>query len=162
MGDATVAGIHVIAEPTSQDVIITRTFDAPRERVFAMYTDPELIPRWWGPERLTTVVEEMEVRPGGRWRHVQHDSDGTTFGFHGVYHDVVAPERIVNTFEFEGPGQVSLDITTFSEAGDRTTLTIHSVYPSVAARDGMLGPGALGGLSESMQRIAALLESDNA
>ncbi len=160
MADGAVAGIDVVAERDTQEVVIMRTFDASPDRVFDVYTNPALIPRWWGPHRMTTIVEEMETQPGGRWRFVQHDPEGNTFAFHGVYHDVVAPERIVSTFEFEGsPGHVSLDTATFARSGDRTTLTIHSVFQSVADRDGMLGAGMLEGLSESLQRIDAALST---
>ncbi|HEY6468203.1 MAG TPA: SRPBCC family protein [Candidatus Dormibacteraeota bacterium] len=158
MASTSVAGIDVVAAPNTQEVIITRTFQASRERVFKVYTDPARIPKWWGPARLTTVVETMEVRPGGRWRHVQSEADGTEYAFHGVYHDVVAPERLVNTFEYEGaPGQVSLDCTTFAETGGTTTVSIHSVFPSVGARDAMLQEGMTDGLAESMRRIDDLL-----
>jgi uncharacterized protein YndB with AHSA1/START domain len=158
MPHSAIAGIDVVAERNTQEVVIIRTFDASPDRVFDVYTSPALIPRWWGPHRMTTVVEEMEVRPGGRWRFVQHDPEGNTFIFRGVYHDIVAPKRIVSTFEFEGaPGHVSLDTATFTSAGSRTTLTIHSVFQSVADRDGMLGAGMMDGLSESLQRIDAVL-----
>jgi uncharacterized protein YndB with AHSA1/START domain len=159
MARTSVAGIDAVAEPATQEVVVTRTFDASRERVFAIYTDPALIPQWWGPARMTTIVETMEVRPGGRWRHVSHDPDGNVFAFHGVYHDVVAPERLVSTFEFEGtPGQVSLDTVTFAETGGRTTLTVRSIFGSVDDRDEMLNAGMLDGMSESMRRIDVLLE----
>jgi uncharacterized protein YndB with AHSA1/START domain len=159
MAHTAVAGLDVVAERDTQEVVIVRTFDASPDRVFDVYTNPALIPRWWGPHRMTTIVEEMEVRPGGRWRFVQHDRDGNTFAFRGVYHDVISPTRIVNTFEFEGtPGHVSLDTATLAPAGDRTTLTLHSIFQSVADRDGMLAAGMLDGLSESMQRIDAVLQ----
>ena len=158
MANTSVAGIDVIAAPNSQEVLVTRTFQASRDRVFSVYTDPALIPQWWGPARLTTVVELMDVQPGGKWRHVQREADGTEYAFHGVYHDVVVPERLVSTFEYEGtPGQVSLDFTTFAESGGTTTVSIHSIFPSVSARDGMLEEGMTDGLAESMRRIDQLL-----
>ena len=72
-----------------------------------------LIPQWWGPARFTTTIDKLDVRPGGSWRFVQRDAAGNEYAFHGVYHEVVSPERIVDTFEFEGmPGHVSLETTT--------------------------------------------------
>ena len=160
MARSAVAGLDVVAETNMQEVVIVRTFNAPPDRVFNVYTNPALIPRWWGPHRMTTIVEEMEARPGGRWRFVQHDPEGNTYLFRGVYHDVIAPKTIVSTFEFLGaPGHVSLDTATFEPAGGGTTLTIRSVFQSIADRDAMLEAGMLDGLSESLQRIDAVLET---
>ena len=125
-----------------QEIVGTRTFDAPRDLVFKTMTDPNLVPRWWGPRNHTTKVDEMEVRPGGRWRYVQHDTDGNEAAFHGVYHDVSAPERLVFTFEFEGvPGHVLLETVTLEEVDGKTRLTDQSVFQSVADRDGMVASG---------------------
>ena len=97
--------MNLIAEPGKQEIIITRLFDAPRELVFKAYTDPNLIPQWWGPKNLTTTVNKMDVREGGVWRFVQRDGEGNEYAFHGVYHAIASPERLVYTFEFEGmPG----------------------------------------------------------
>jgi uncharacterized protein YndB with AHSA1/START domain len=148
------AKTNVIAEPGKQEIIITRILDAPRDLVFKAYTDPNVIPQWWGPRDLTTVVDQMEVRPGGIWRFVHRDAEGNEYGFHGVYHDVVSPERIVSTFEFEGvPGHVLLATMTFEEQDGKTKLTDASVFQSVEDRDGMLQSGMEGGASESMDRL---------
>jgi len=73
--------------------------------VFKAYTDPSIIPHWWGRRRLTTMVDKMDVRPGGVWRFVQRGPDGHEYAFNGVYREIVPPERLVQTFEFEGmPG----------------------------------------------------------
>lgn len=145
----------VTAEPGKQDFTITRTFDAPRELVFKLYTDPDRVAQWWGPG---TVVQEMEPRSGGRWRFVQRDDDGNEYGFHGVYHDITAPERVVNTFEFEGmPGHVLLETITFSEENGKTTYHSQSVFQSVEDRDGMLMSGMEEGASASLDRLEALL-----
>ena len=110
---------------------------------FKVYTDPEMLPRWWGPRYLTTTVDKMDVRPGGQWRFVQRTPDGREYGFHGVYHDVAGPERVVDTFEFEGmPGHVALETTTLEDlGGGRTLLTTHSVFQSVADRDAAANSG---------------------
>ena len=149
---------RIIAEPGKQEVIITRVFDAPRNHVFRAYTDPKLIPQWWGPERYTTVIDKMDVRPGGLWRFVQHDAEGNKYAFHGVYHEVLSPERIVDTFEFEGmPGHVSLETATFEAIGDKTKVTARSVFQTVEDRDGMVGSGMEKGVLDTMDRLAELL-----
>ncbi|HYP39948.1 MAG TPA: SRPBCC family protein [Chloroflexia bacterium] len=148
------AKTNVIAEPGKQEIIITRIVNAPRDLVFKAYTDPNAIPQWWGPRNLTTVVDQMDVRPGGIWRFVHRDAEGNEYGFHGVYHDVVSPDRIVSTFEFEGvPGHVLLATMTFEEQDGKTKLTDASVFQSVEDRDGMLQSGMEGGASESMDRL---------
>ena len=121
--------LKVVADPDTHDIVITRSFDAPLKLVFKAYTDPEAVPQWWGQSASETVVDELEAQAGGRWR-LEKDADGNDWGFHGVYHETVAPERIVNTFEFEGmPGHVLLETTTFEDQGGRTLMTSLSVFP---------------------------------
>ena len=149
---------RIIAEPGKQEIIMKRIYDAPRALVFKAYTDRAIIPQWWGPRRYATIVDKLDARPGGLWRFLNRDKDGTEYAFHGVYHEVAAPERIVATFEFEGvPGHVSLETLTLEESGGRTTLTNRSVFQSVADRDGMLQEGMEEGATETMDRLAELL-----
>lgn len=152
----------ILAEPGRQEMLITREFDAPRELVFKAFTDPELYIQWLGPRRLTMTLETFEPRSGGRWRYLQKDQSGNEFGFHGVYHEVRAPERIIDTFEFEGlpqAGHVALETLTLEELpGGRTRLTAQSVFQSVADRDGALQSGMEEGLHDSHERLTALLE----
>jgi uncharacterized protein YndB with AHSA1/START domain len=100
----------------------------------------------------------MDARPGGQWRFVQRDTAGHEYAFHGVYHEVRSPERIVDTFEFEGtPGHVSLETCLLEETGGRTKMTGRSVYQSVEDRDTMLEAGMEEGVLETMDRLAELL-----
>jgi uncharacterized protein YndB with AHSA1/START domain len=99
----------IIVEKGRQEVVVTRIFDSPRELVFNTYLDPDTIPDWWGPRFVTTTVDKMEARKGGIWRFIQQAPDGQIHAHNGVYHDVLSPERIVNTYEYEGyPGMVAL------------------------------------------------------
>lgn len=157
-GEPTAKTEYVI-EPGKQELTVTRVFDAPPELVFKAWTDPKLIAQWWGPREYTTTVEKMEVRPGGSWRFVHSNGQGT-HPFRGVYHDVVAPERVVGTFEYElVPGHVSLVSARFESLGGyKTRLVQHQVFESVEDRDGMVGSGMQRGSDESMDRLAELLE----
>ncbi len=149
-----------VIEPGRQDIVITRVFDAPREVVFKALTDPNLIPSWWGPARYETTVDRADVRPGGQWRYVSREADGTEYGFRGVYHDIVAPDRVVQTFEFEGmPGHVSLDTATLEEVDGKTKYVGVSVFQSVADRDGMAQSGMEEGASEGFDRLAEVIQS---
>jgi uncharacterized protein YndB with AHSA1/START domain len=147
------------ADPGKQEVVSMVVFNAPRALVFKACTDPALIPKWWGPRYLTTIIDRLELKPGGLWRFVQHDADGNEYAFHGVYHEVAAPERLVYTFEFEGtPGHVLLTTGTFESLPDgKTKVTEKSVFQSVEDRDGMLNTGMEKGATESMERLAELL-----
>ena len=150
---------NLIAEPGKQELVITRTFDAPPELVYRAYTEPDLVQQWLGPRRFTMVVDRWDAKPGGSWRYVHREPDGSSeYGFHGVFHAVEPNQRIVQTFEFEGvPGHVSLDSATFEGQNGQTKVTSHSVYQSVEDRDGMLGAGMESGMNEAMERLDELL-----
>lgn len=152
----------VFAEPGKQEILITREFDAPRELVFKACTDPTLVPQWWGPRNLSTEVDTMDVRPGGKWRFINRDVEGIEYAFHGVYHEILAPERIIQTFEFEGlpeTGHVTLETMKLEVLpGGRTRLSVQSVFQSVADRDGMLQSGMEEGLDDTYNRLAELLK----
>jgi len=146
--------MEVIVEPGRQDIVIKRDFDAPRDVVFAAMMDPNLIPQWWGPRRYETIVDAMEPRSGGRWRFINRDAQGNDLAFHGVYHSVEAPTRVIQTFEFEPvAGHVSLETMTLEEVDGRTLLTVVAVYQSVEDRDGMAASGMADGARETYERL---------
>lgn len=137
---------------------IVREFDAPRDLVFRAWTDPALLALWLGPSRYVMEVDVYEVRDGGRWRYVHRAPDGTGHGFRGVFHGTPSPDRMVQTFEYEGaPGHVSLDALTLEERGGRTLARIHSTHQSVEARDAMVAGGMEGGMNEGFARLDQLL-----
>lgn len=148
----------VIAEPGMHEIVMSRVFNAPRDLVFKTITDPELIPQWWGQRESLTIVDTMDVRAGGLWRYIQRDPHGNEYAFHGVYHSIT-PERVIDTFEFEGmPGHVILETMTLEAQPDGTTrVTVSSVFQSVADRDGMLASGMEDGSNESYDRLDELL-----
>ncbi|HEY1277025.1 MAG TPA: SRPBCC family protein [Thermoleophilaceae bacterium] len=147
-----------ITTPTDREIHVERIFDAPRDRVFAAYTDPTLIPEWWGPHDTTTVVDQMDVRAGGNWRFVSQDCDGNEAAFRGTYREVSPPERIVQTFEWEGmPGHVCVETATFEDLGDRTKVTTTSLFHTTEERDGMLESGMDKGMNETFARLDELL-----
>lgn len=144
-----------VTTPTDREIHVERVFDAPRDRVFAAFTDPKLIPEWWGP---TTVVDQMDVRTGGSWRFVAQNADGSEIAFRGNYREVTPPERIVQTFEMEGPwGNAHVETATFEEMGDRTKFTTTLLFDTTEERDGVLTHGGERGMNESYARLDALL-----
>ncbi|MDG0790552.1 SRPBCC family protein [Cohnella ginsengisoli] len=150
----------IIAEPNKQEVIVHRTFEAPRELVSRMWIDPAFIPEWWGPSVMTTTVDSLEAARGGIWRFISRDPAGNEYAYNGVYHEVTLPERLVHTYEFEGIDAVALVTVTFeSLPGGRTKLTETTLYPSIRIRDGALQSGMTEGMLELFDRFAALLAS---
>ena len=144
-----------VTTPTDREIHVERMFEAPRDRVFAAFTDPKLIPEWWGP---TTVVDQMDVRPGGSWRFVFHNADGSESAFRGTYREVIPPERIVQTFEWEGmPGHVHVETATFEDLGERTKFTTTLLFDTTEERDGLLAHGGEAGMNESYARLDQLL-----
>ena len=151
--------LNLTAEPGKHEIVITRLFDTSPERLFKVMTDPTLIPRWWGPRRLTTTVDRMEVKKGGLWRYVQNDAEGNLYAFNGVYHRIAPPEQLVYTFEFEGlPGHILLETLTLTAQNGKTLMIASSVFQSVQDRDGMLMSGMESGAAETMERLAELLQ----
>ncbi|GGK17883.1 ATPase [Pilimelia terevasa] len=149
---------EIITEPGQPTVEIRREFDAPRELVFRAHVDPALLPRWLGPRRLTTRIDRLEARDGGRWRFVHVEEDGTEYGFRGVYHGEPTVEGIIQTWEYEGaPGAVSLEYATFTEVDGRTLLRNFAVYRSVAERDALVASGMADGVEQGMERLTELL-----
>ncbi|MHA6482497.1 SRPBCC family protein [Paenibacillus sp. strain BS8-2] len=158
----TVNEIKLIAEPGGQMIIIEREFEAPRELVFQAFTDAELFVEWMGPRTLKMNLETFDARDGGSWRYVHSDDDGNGYAFRGSFHEVTAPVRIIQTFEFEGlpeRGHVTLETAEFVELpGGRTRILMESVFRSNADRDGMLQSGMEGGMNDSFLRLGELLE----
>jgi uncharacterized protein YndB with AHSA1/START domain len=159
---ATEKRTQIIAAPGTKEMVVTRTFDAPRDLVFKAHTDAKWIEQWWGPRKYSVIVDRLDLRPGGSWRFLNRDKDGNEFGFHGEFREIVPPERITWTFEYEGmPGHVSVETVTFETVGGKTKLTARAVYDSVEDRDGMLQSGMEEGMNETYERLDELLERES-
>jgi len=150
-----------VATPSDLEIVMTREFDAPRELVFEAHTKCEHLTNWWGPRKYTLEVCELDFRPGGKYRFVHRGPEGVDeHGFRGEFREIVPPEKIVWTFEWEGmPGHVSVDTVTFEDLGGRTRLTAHSLFDSKEDRDGMLQSGMEEGAGETYDRLAEYVAS---
>jgi uncharacterized protein YndB with AHSA1/START domain len=147
----------VTAEPGTPFLEVVREFDAPADAVFRAWTDPELVTQWLSPDDLTMTIDEWQPRSGGRYRYVHAGRDGAEFAFRGTFH-TIRPDLLVQTFEFEGaPDVVSLDTLRLSDVGGRTRVEIHSVFPSVAARDAMVAAGMENGLTQGFAKLDRLV-----
>jgi uncharacterized protein YndB with AHSA1/START domain len=139
------------------ELVMERIFDAPRELVWKVLTDPERVTHWWGPRGYTTTVEEMDVRPGGRWRWINHTTGGADAPFKGEYLEVVPPERYVRTEIFDVPGfddRAAIETLVLEDLGDRTRLVSRSRFPSVEDLEGALATGMIGGALQTYDRLA--------
>lgn len=152
----------ITAEPGKQELFIIREFDAPRDLVFKAHTDPELYVKWVGPREMKMTIEKWESRDGGSYKFT-HERDGHKYAFFGVNHEILAPERIIGTFEFDGlpeRGHVILGTTKFEELpGERTRLVHQSVFQSVADRDGMIQSGMERGVNDGYEKLDELLKT---
>jgi len=157
--------VSITAEPGIKEITIVREFNAERVLVFKAFTDPEIYTQWIGPNGYSTKIIKFEPRSGGSYRFIQKDPEGREFAFHGVYHEVLSPERIISTMEFEGlpeKGHVELDTTLFEVIPEnKTRLTIQSIYQTLEDRDGMINSGMQKGVEEGFDRLEEILEMNN-
>ncbi len=146
--------------PSDEPVIeFTRLLDAPRELVWEAWTDPKRVAQWWGPNGFSITNHAMAVKPGGRWDFVMHGPDGKDYDNVVVYHEVVRPERLVYTHGDRGDTDQFHVTVTFVAEGRKTRLTMHSRFPSLAARDHVAREfGAVDGGSQHLDNLEAYLE----
>ena len=159
MTDQQTQSLKVAAEG-EREIVTERVFDAPRERVFQAFVDPELIPKWWGRREDTLTVDKLDVREGGDWRFVTDGPDGS-HAFRGTFRAIEPPERVEQTFEWEGmPGHIVIETATFEDLGDgRTRVSTRSRFDTTEERDGMLSSGMEIGMAESYDKLDELLAS---
>jgi Uncharacterized conserved protein len=146
-----------LTTPSDREIRVERIFNAPRDRVWKAMNDPALIAQWWGRGNKL-VIEKHEPVRGGRWRYVEH-SDHGVHGFEGRYREVVPPEGVVRTFEWDGmPGHVIVETATLEDLGDgRTKLVSISLFHTTMERDGMMSSGMEGGMNESYAALDRVL-----
>lgn len=145
-----------------REIVITRVFNAPRERVFKAWTDPKHVDRWWGPRGFTNQTSEMDVRPGGVWRFVMRSAEHGDFPNKIVYLEVVKPERLVYDHGADDDAPPHFRVTvTFVEKGQKTELTMRSIFPTAEARDKVVREyGAIEGGKQTLDRLSECLEME--
>jgi uncharacterized protein YndB with AHSA1/START domain len=145
------------ADPTLPIVRMTRDFAATPEQLFRAHTDPVLFAQWVGPNATDTRIEHWDARTGGSWRFVSAH-EGMEYAFRGCFHEV-RPDRIVQTFTFEGePDGVALETLRFEDLGDgRTRLRTQSLVDSFEARDSWLASGMETGVNEGYAKLDRML-----
>jgi uncharacterized protein YndB with AHSA1/START domain len=138
---------------------IIRDFDAPPDKVFRAWTDPELVAQWLGPKSTEMRLDQWDARTGGNYRYAALQDGEEVAAFYGSFHEVRPNERLVQTFTWEGmPDGVSLETMTFENLGDGRTRTIGlSVVENLEARDAIMASGMEVGVYEGYEKLDALL-----
>ena len=148
------SGTLKVTTPSDREVVLTRVFDAPRTLVYDALTKPELLKRWFGPRGWSLVECEVDLRVGGAWRFVLHGPGGRTMVMHGVYRELLRPERTVHTESMDDyPGE-SLVTGVLVEENGKTTLTGTILYESKEMRDAVIASGMEHGAAETYDKLA--------
>ena len=148
-----------------REIVMTREFAAPRDRVFTAWTRPELVERWFGRLEGWTTKAQIDLRVGGMFRFTMRDSSGTKIVFRGEYREIVPPERLVTAEGYEGfreagwrPEDATVTTTVFTENAGRTTWTATQRYPSQQVRDAVLrDPNMRSGMEQGFAAFDAVL-----
>jgi uncharacterized protein YndB with AHSA1/START domain len=144
-----------LTQPSDVEFRVERVFDHPIERVWAAYTDPELIPQWWGQG---TQVDRLDVRTGGGWRFVSNPGTAQESAMSGDFLEVSPPDRLVQTFGMEGMGKPMTQTIEFERVGDGTHLAITSRFDTTEERDTVVAYGAEKGAISGWVGLDALLK----
>ncbi|MCC7479154.1 SRPBCC family protein [bacterium] len=148
------------AELDARSIVVSRRFDAPRELVFSVFTEPRHLERWWGPNGFSTSTSEFDFRPGGRWRYVMHGPDGRDYPNRSVFTEITPPERIVylNGWDVEDAEPMFEATINFEEDGAGTLLNQRMVFPTAASRNEVAEKyGAVEGAQQHLQRLSDYL-----
>jgi uncharacterized protein YndB with AHSA1/START domain len=146
-------------DSTKRELVITRVFEASRDVVFKMWTDPKHMAKWWGPHGFTNPVCELDVRPGGAIRIHMRDPEGTVYPMTGTFQEIIKPERLVFTAEaFDQRGAVVLEVlntVTFAEKNGKTTLKLHARVTKVTGEGIGYLEGMEAGWTQSLERLTS-------
>ncbi len=152
-----------LVPPDEPVIAFERLLDVPRELVWSVWTDPRHVAHWWGPNGFSVTHHAMSVKQGGVWDFVMHGPDGRDYDNKITYHEVVRPERLVYSHGEPGDADQFHVTVTFADEGGKTRLTMHSRFPSVAARDRVAREfGAVEGGQQHLERLAAYLKEQQA
>jgi uncharacterized protein YndB with AHSA1/START domain len=152
----------VVTTPGDREVVITRSFDAPRKLIWECHTRPELVRQWLlGPPGWEMPVCRIDLKVGGKYRYEWKNTDGRTMGLGGTFREVAAPARLVanEMFDDDWTGGETLVTQVFDEKASRTTLTLTVLYKSREARDGAIATGMTSGLDAGYDRLESLARS---
>jgi uncharacterized protein YndB with AHSA1/START domain len=150
---------QIVADPEIPTITITREFDAPPERVYRAWAEPDLVRQWMGPRSVEMNIEEWDCRTGGSYRYAAIQNGEEVARFYGSFHEARPGERLVQTFTWEGmPDGVSLETMTFEPLeGGRCRIVALSVVDSMEAQAGMMASGMEVGINEGYEKLDEML-----
>ena len=141
----------------ARSIVATRVFDAPRDLVWKLWTDPVHLAQWWGPRGFRNTIHKMDVRPGGEWNFIMHGPDGTDYANKIIYTEIAKPERIAYD-HLSGP--LFHSTVTFEKRGEKTAVTVKMVFATAAEREKVARDfGAVEGLDQTLDRLGERLSS---
>ena len=155
---------QIVADPDIPTITITREFDAPPERVYRAWAEPDLVRQWMGPRSVEMDIEEWDCRTGGSYRYAATQDGEEVARFYGSFHEARPGERLVQTFTYEGvPDGVSLETMTFEPLeGGRCRIVGVSVVDSMQAQAAMMASGMEVGINEGYEKLDELLAEGKA
>lgn len=155
----TASNATMIDTPSECEIVIRRHVGAPRDLVFAAYTQAEHVPNWMlGPDGWSMPICEIDLRPGGAWRFVWRKNDGQELAMSGEYLEVVPPERVVSSERWGAEWPETINTVVFREENCGTLITISVMYPSKQARDAALQSGMTEGMQATFAKLSSYLE----
>jgi uncharacterized protein YndB with AHSA1/START domain len=152
--------VLTLALPSDREIMLSRSFDAPRTLVFEAFTKPEFLKQWWGLRGSTLSVCEIDLKPGGAWRFVLRGPDGSEHPFKGVFREIAPPGKLVRTLIYDVPmarDHESVETLLFDEVDGKTILTNTVLHKTMEGRDGHLHSGMEPGAAETLDRLEVLL-----
>ncbi|WP_193368168.1 SRPBCC domain-containing protein [Pelagibius marinus] len=154
------SGATILTTPSDTELVIARSFGAPPELVFAAWTEPRHVKRWWGPHGFVTTLCEIDLRVGGAFRIEMRGPDGTIYPIDGTYREITRPSRLVydEIFGCLGRPDLSSVVTvSFTRIAAGTDVTVHTACMSREHRDGLIEVGVERGWSETFERLSGYL-----
>lgn len=146
-----------MADKKDREIVVTRTFDAPRETVFAAFTEQEHVVNWWVPSG--TKIHEWDAKPGGLWRYSMPSPDGSEYPFKVQFVEIDKPERLVYDYgtDMEGAGEPTRTYVTFEDQNGKTRVTLQLVFATVAAYQEAMEYGGAAGAQQALKALADYL-----
>lgn len=148
-----------ITTPSEREILLSRIFDASRAQIFRAYTEAEHVPNWLGRRDFPMTSCDIDLRVGGAWRYVFTSTAGQTMAMSGAFLEITPPERLVTTESFDDSPGKTVNTLVLTEENGRTTLTVRVLYQNREARDAVLRSGMKGGVTESFERLAEMVEN---
>ena len=148
-----------VSTPGDLQIVMRRTFDAPRSKIFDAWTKPEHVARWWDPNGTPLAICEIDLRPNGAFRWVHRaPTGGEGHAFQGVYSEITPPEKLVFALQMFPGSPAPTGTLILTAAGTQTELTLTIECATKADRDALLQMRIPEGTARTLQNLARFLQ----